>query len=197
MNKSAIILLLVCQGLVYGQTITGFGNSPSDFTILESTFTTTTQGATNLYVSGPDNTSLISGVLTTPVFLDATETPFESWHLNLTGSRTSTQTGTFSIELYDESFNSIKYNANWSGFSAVASTQVMTYASSSGAFNGTVQYLIISTGGTGDTINFTFDNLSAQPIPEPSACMTITGFGVLGYALLTRRRSATRTAGRT
>lgn len=193
MRKSALTLLVVVQSLATGQTITGFGNSPSDFTILESTFSTTTQAATNLFVSGPDNTSLISGVLTTPVFLDATETPFESWRLNLTGSRTSTQTGTFSIELFDESFNSIKYNANWSGFAPVASTQTMTYASSSGTFNGTVQYLIISTGGTGDTMNFTFDNLSAQPIPEPSVFMTITAFGVLGYTLLNRRRSTNQT----
>lgn len=194
MKRILISTLLFIQFITHAQTITGFGGSPADFTILDSTFTTTTQGSTNLYVEGPDNTSLVSGVLANPVFLDSSESPFSLWRLNLTGSHTSSQTGTFSIELFDENFSSIKYNANWSGFSAVSSTQVMSYASSTGVFNGTVQYLIISTGGTGDIINFTFDNLSAQPIPEPSAYMTVSAFGVLIYTLMWRRRNANQKA---
>jgi PEP-CTERM motif len=192
-NITLICGLAVGLGVSHAQTITGFGSVElPTFTQTGSSFSTNTPSATNFLIIGSDFGSTLTGSVSSFTFVGA----LASYHLNLTGTLVYTgapiaaPSSLFQIQLYDSAENVAIYQAAWTGFAnSTASSVLMTYQSSDPTFDGTVTLISLATSGSGATVNFTLDNLSVQPVPEPATYIVLASIGALGYSLIRRRRT--------
>jgi hypothetical protein len=192
LTKLVAALILATGVSLQAQTITGFGSgdflindSNSSFDIGTSPVQTSSattfsgvDGGTGFYISLNTPVALVSGFAAKPLKLTAT--------LNVANSNG------FAIELFDINGVSAAYSGYWSSFVTGASTEVtLTYDSTSPGFTGTVIAVLLGTGGTGQTLNVTLDNLAVVvPVPEPSTYAALSGIAVLGFVAYRRRRSA-------
>lgn len=190
MNKTLTLSLFACAALsAHAQTITGFGTGQYSNLFADGTFATTAT-STTLQIVGPDGgTQVFANVA--PIVLSG---DFTTATLTLTGTLGLANTNAFKIAIFDALGGDITYKGNWSSFTvANAGSVSLTFDSSAAAFNGTVDSIQLLTGGTGQTVNFTFDNLAYAPavvVPEPSTYASLAGVAVLGFVAYRRRRVA-------
>jgi hypothetical protein len=112
--------------------------------------------------------------------------------LSLTGNLsalTPSAVDSFQIELFDAEFDSVFSNFAWSSFSGGSS--VFSALSSNAAFSGNVVSINLNLGGlTGETVSFTFSDLTAlAAIPEPNT-IALLSLGVLVGAAAARSRTS-------
>lgn len=189
LTKLVAALILAGSVSLQAQTITGFGSG--DFLINDANSssdigTSPVQTSTNITFSGVDGGTGFYVVLNTPVSVGV------NWFPELTATLNVANTNGFGIEVFDTDGGSVVFNGNWSSFTTGASSTVTLGYSANNAFNGTAAAVLLSTGGTGQTLNVTFDQLSVPgaAIPEPSTYAALSGIAVLGFVAYRRRRSA-------
>jgi hypothetical protein len=202
-----LLLNLLWMTPVSAQVITGFGTSKFNPMNLGSDL----QGAwTNPGVGSQNSTSVsITGATndfdgTSGIVVDLSQFSRSSVNiagnlgqLTLTGTLNSATPGTdtFSIKLYDSSFNSLSYQFNWSSFAGGGANGVAVTANllaPNPSFNGTVAFWTLNlfgiSGDSPNTVGFTFDQLQAGPVPEPSTyALMALGLGVMGFCLYRRQ----------
>ena len=187
------------------QIITGFGTSQTNpFNIGTypsgdllgnwggtGSLTTTSASVTN--ASNDSSSNGIFATLTTPVAITGNTS-----QLTLTGTLNSATPGTntFSITLYDSSFNTLVYQFNWSSFTGTNPVAVTaSLVAPDASFNGTVSNWGLGLFGPGGdsptTVSFTFDDLQSGAVPEPSTYALLTlGLGVLGFGFYRRQKNS-------
>jgi hypothetical protein len=169
------LLLLSCQA--YSQIITGFGTG--DFTVTFSDFSTS-QSASALTITGLDAGDSLYGNFST-VVIGAAPT------LSLLGTKTTTVSSNFQIEIFDASDNSRLYQGSLASFVQNTETNVaLTFLSESGVFNGTAVRLGFLTTGSGSNVGLTMNTLSA--VPEPATWALLAG-SLTTVMIFRRRRS--------
>jgi hypothetical protein len=190
LTKLVAALILATGVSLQAQTITGFGSG--DFLINDSNSsfdigTSPVQTSTTTTFSGVDGGTGFYVVLQTPVALVS---GFAAKPLILTATLNVANTNGFAVELFDSEGISAAYTGSWSSFTTGVSQEVtLTYGSTGPGFTGTVVAVLLGTGGTGQTLNVTFDKLLV-PVPEPSTYAALSGIAVLGFVAYRRRRSA-------
>jgi hypothetical protein len=189
LTKLVAALILAGSVSLQAQTITGFGSGDFLINDANSSFdigTSPVQTSTNITFSGVDGGTGFYVVLNTPVFLGL------GWFPELTATLNVANTNGFGIEVFDTDGASVAFSGNWSSFTTGASSTVTLDYLGGLAFNGTAAAVLLSTGGTGQTLNVTFDQLSVPgaAIPEPSTYAALSGIAVLGFVAYRRRRSA-------
>jgi hypothetical protein len=190
LTKLVAALILAGSVSLQAQTITGFGSGDFLINDANSSFdigTSPVQTSTNITFSGVDGGTGFYVVLNTPVVL---VNGFAASPLILTATLNVANANGFGVELFDSDGASAAYSGFWSSFATGASTEAtLTYASTAPGFTGTVVAVLLSTGGTGQTLNVTFDKLIVA-VPEPSTYAALSGIAVLGFVAYRRRRSA-------
>jgi len=190
LTKLVAALILAGSVSLQAQTITGFGSGDFLFNDVNSSFdigTSPVQTSTNITFSGVDGGTGFYVVLNTPVVL---VNGFEASPLKLTATLNVANTNGFGLELFDSDGVSAAYTGNWSSFTAGVSQEViLTYSNTGSGFNGNVGAVLLGTGGTGQTLNVTLDQLVVA-VPEPSTYAALSGIAVLGFVAYRRRRSA-------
>lgn len=173
------------------QIITGFGSSqvnPVPITALQTGWTGT-QTSTVLNIVGTD---IAGGIYSTNA---ASVTLNNLSQLTLTGQLTSMAplpTSPFFVVLYDDSFNTLTYEFNWSSFSNGSLDSVTATSPVDSAFDGQVDSWGLQVDGTGTPFTFTFDQLAAPSeaaVPEPST-YAMLGLGMLALVVWQRRNKA-------
>ena len=114
--------------------------------------------------------------------------------LNLTGLATAPTSGGFTITLEGGVGNYVSTTFNWNSFTASSST--VTVAVNTNSIPGGFQWNNIvgwtwDSGGSGNSMNATFTQLTATAVPEPStyALLAMSALG-LGGDVVRRRRSS-------
>jgi len=185
LTKLVAALILAGSVSLQAQTITGFGSGDFLINDANSSFdigTSPVQTSTNITFSGVDGGTSFYVVLNTPVSMGFGFSP------SLTATLNVANTNGFGIEVFDTVGASVSFSGNWSDFTTGASSTVSLEFAANNGFNGTAAAVLLSTGGTGQTLNVTFDTLAA--IPEPSTYAALSGIAVLGFVAYRRRRSA-------
>jgi hypothetical protein len=196
------LLSLLWTATASAQIITGFGstqlnpfNLATDLVGTNGNWVNTgSQSSTTVTITNAPNaftgSNGIFSTLTTPENIIG-----NTGHLTLVGTLNSAvpTTNSFLIALFDSSFNELDYNFNWSSFSG-GNTVTVILGGSSGVFNGTVSSWSLSPqGGALDssTVGFTFDQLEAGVVPEPSTyAMMVLGLGLLGFGLYRHQKNS-------
>lgn len=182
--QSLLSFLLISASAASAQTLTGFGTT--EFTLFpgsETYFTSYNQTATTLNIVASDQGTLIAGLFATTPLSQPPST------LLLTATLTTNPASNFEIQLFDGENLNYTYSGNWSSFGTGSQQTVPLSLTSTWpvTFNlTTVQGFAMNLGGSGSTLNVTFDNLSA--IPEPSTYAALTGLAALGLAAYRRSR---------
>jgi hypothetical protein len=196
------LLTLIWTTPASAQIITGFGtaqtnpfNLATDLVGTNGNWVNTgSQNATSITITNAPNASTgsngIFSILSTSKNITG-----NTGLLTLTGTLNSAPptTNSFLISLFDSSSNELDYDFNWSSFSGGGSNGAAittSLAGSVGIFNGTVvSWSLSPQGGPGDSsfVGFTFDQLAAGAVPEPSTYALI-GLGLLGCCLHHHRR---------
>ena len=189
LTKLVAALILAGSVSLQAQTITGFGSGDFLINDANSIFdigTSPVQTSTNVTFSGVDGGTGFYVVLNTPVFVGF------SWLPQLTATVNVANTNAFGLEVFDTDGGSVAFDGYWSSFTTGASSTVTLQFTSYSGFNGTAAAVLLSTGGTGQTLNVTFDQLTVPgaAIPEPSTYAALSGIAVLGFVAYRRRRSA-------
>lgn len=189
LTKLVAALILAGSVSLQAQTITGFGSGDFLFNDPNSSFdigTSPVQTSSNITFSGVDGGTGFYVVLNAPVSVG-----FE-WFPELTATLNVANANAFGIEVFDTEGGSVAFEGNWSSFTTGASSTVVLGFSSLSGFNGTAAAVLMSTGGTGQTLNVTLDQLTVPgaAIPEPSTYAALSGIAVLGFVAYRRRRSA-------
>jgi hypothetical protein len=189
LTKLVAALILAGSVSLQAQTITGFGSGDFLINDANSSFdigTSPVQTSTDITFSGVDGGTSFYVVLNTPVSVGL------GFDLELTATLNVANTNGFGIELFDTDGASVFFNGIWSSFTTGASSTVTLEFSSFSGFNGTAAAVLLSTGGTGQTLNVTLDQLTVPgaAIPEPSTYAALSGIAVLGFVAYRRRRSA-------
>jgi hypothetical protein len=192
MKHHAILLTIAWAGLSTTSSfadvlLTGFGTG--QITVLPATTFTATQTSSTLNIAGTDG-----GTASFQALFPTVNITGNTLQLALTGTINGTNpASTFEIDLYDGNVFR-EYQSNFSNFgSGTEKTVDLTLLGSDVGFDPTqVQGLAIFFGGTGSTLNFTFDQLSAvgatSVVPEPSTyALLALGFATLGFAYRRRR----------
>lgn len=191
LTKLVAALILAGSVSLQAQTITGFGSGDFLINDANSSFdigTSPVQTSSNITFSGVDGGTGFYVVLNTPVLLNQLNPD-----LSLTATLNAANTNGFGLELFDSDGANAVFTGLWSDFTVGSSiTSVLTVASVTPGFSGTVAAILLSTGGTGQTLNVTFDTLAltGAAIPEPSTYAALCGIAVLGFVAYRRRRSA-------
>lgn len=184
-----LALVLAVTPVIGGQTIlTGFGTGQFTLDTENSLLLSSSQTATALTISVNDQTGAFAGLFSAPVNISG-----QSSALVFTATVTATNPASnFQLQIYDgNSFFS--FNGNWGSFVTGASTSVMLPASSTDPFDFTnVQGFQLLFGGTGSTLNVTFDQLTTSAIPEPSTYAFLAGIAAFGVCIARRRFLAGR-----
>lgn len=174
------LTFLVCK-CFSNISITSFGSSENPHFSVNNTFTsftTITQSASSLQLSGTDQNSLY-GDFTTLDLSSYTEN-----QLTLYGNVTVNPLTNFSLDLYDSSNNIATYSST--SYSNLSSGASLSFVSYTGTFDwANVNGLQLLTGGAGSSLTFSLTGL--EIVPEPSNYASIIGFVALSLALLRRR----------
>lgn len=190
MRKLFLTILLL--GAVFpcglrAQVITAFGTTA--FSVTGSDFSTTTQDASTLFLSG-SATSTMLGSLTVSVPVSATLS-----QISLTATQTTNLSDQFQIGLYDSDLNGRLYTASLSSFPQNSQTTVILSFSAvdnSGTgspFSGIVSSIaFIGAGSVSNTIGITLTSVSA--VPEPATYAALFGAASLGFCIWRKRRAA-------
>jgi hypothetical protein len=163
------------------EVITGFGtsevnpfNTGTDFFGWTGSQDTTTVTVTNQ----PDNvgTSMFQSLSSSVSISGNTD-------IRLTGTLTGAtpSVDSFTISLFDGSFNEALASFAWSDFSGGAA--VSSSLTGLGDLTGNIESWGLNTGGSGSLVSFVFDDLAL--VPEPSSLLLIA-LGMFG--LVSRRR---------
>jgi len=188
----ALAVTMVTQA--HAQTlITGFGNSPADFSLIGASGLATTASASTFEVSGTDGGSNFLGSISSPVSVGNPLT------LQLTAllTNSSVATSTFQIEILDSNFNGLIYTGSFNSFTkGVNSTITLNFLGTDnniGPFSGTVGNIAFNTSGGGQFFDLTFDTLTtsaATPEPSSIALLVIGGLVLVGGARAFRKANA-------
>lgn len=181
---ASLVTFAVTASYSSAQTITGFGSG--DFTI-DGGDLTTTQTAGAFTISGTDG----GGATTYGSFVTVQLTSFATSTLALRATATSAPSSAFTVDLYDSDDRVATWTGSWSSFTVGSESTVnLTFITAASGFNGNVYALQFNTAGVGAPLSFSFDNLAAVPVPEPSAFAAIAGIAMLGAVAYRRRRVA-------
>lgn len=181
-------ILLLSGGLMQAASValTGFGSA--EFTDAGSS--SFIQTSTTTQYNGNDQTGTFLGTFS-PV--DITEfTASVTLTVTLSGTNPASN---FVLQLWDGGSEFRDYSGNWGSFSLGVPTTVMLTATTPaiGSFNtSTVQGMQLLLGGSGNPLNVTFDNLTANSsaaVPEVSTYASLAGTAGLIFAMARRRRS--------
>ena len=180
-------VLLLAGGSMHAASVslTGFGSS--EFT--DGGSSSFIQTSTTTQYNGNDQTGSFLGTFS-PVDITGFTS---SITLTATLSGANPSSG-FILELWDGGSEFRDYSGNWSSFSSGAPATVVFTATTPtiGSFNvTTVQGMQLLFGGTGSTLNITFDTLtanSAAVVPEPATYAGLAGAAGLIMAVWRRRR---------
>lgn len=166
----------------FSAQITGFGSS--EVSVAFSDFSDVATGS-SYQISGSDSGSILSLNLISPVSIGAAPTA-----ISLTAFVTTNPTSSFSIELRDTASSLIRFDGSFSSFTTGATSTVdLSYVS--GTTNGTINRIILTTNGFGNTLNVTLDNLATvSAVPEPATYAALFGVASLGFVAWRKRRAA-------
>lgn len=174
------LTFLVCK-CFSNVSITSFGSSENPSFSVDNTFTdftTITQSASSLQLSGTDQDSLY-GNFTTLDLSSYTEN-----QLTIYGNVTLDPLTNFTMGLRDN--NGVIATYSSTSYSNLASGVSLSFVSYDGSFNWSdVNGLELLTGGAGSSLTFSLTGL--EIVPEPSNYASIIGFIALSLALLRRR----------
>lgn len=174
------LTFLVCK-CFSNISITSFGSSENPSFLVDNTFTsftTITQSASSLQLSGTDQNSLY-GNFTTLDLSSYTEN-----QLTIYGNVTLDPLTNFTMGLRDN--NGVIATYSSTSYSNLASGVSLSFVSYGGSFNWSdVNGLELLTGGAGSSLTFSLTGL--EIVPEPSNYASIIGFIALSLALLRRR----------
>lgn len=189
MRKLFLSILLLGAVLSCGnaQTITTFGTSA--FSVVGSDFTTTTQDASTLFLSG-SATSTMLGSLTVSVPVSTTLS-----QISLTATQTTNLSDQFQIGIYDSNLNGRLYTGLLSNFSqnnqttVILSFSAVDNSGTGSPFNGVISSIaFIGAGSVSNTIGITLSSVSA--VPEPATYAALFGAASLGFCVWRKRRAA-------
>jgi hypothetical protein len=166
-------------------TITTFGNvsSPTFTSDSYTTFSSVTQSASSIDISGTD-LQVLSGTFNT---VDLTSVWGNS--LTLIGTAGTAPSTTFNITLYDaENDTAVFTGGAWSDLNGMGQTLLSLFSETANFDADTVYAMELATGGGGDSVVANFTGLTLSAVPEPSTFAALAGLCALGAVMVRRRR---------
>lgn len=158
----AVATLLSVLPAAQAVVISSFGET--DFTVDygTSTFASIITHPDNVEVSGTDFGESMAGTFV-PVDISGLS------RISLTGTvNGDNPDSAFTVLLFNSTFDqSREYSGNMSSFGSTSSSLLLSFVSESSSFTDVAGFQFIG-GGSGSPLEFTFEELSATAVPEPS-----------------------------
>ena len=169
-----------------------FSSGSSQFRIMQnSPGMTSATGATNLWTISSGTTATPTWNFTGALTAGGTNQLFDSGISVVTGHVYS-----FSL-LLDMTGKSYVGTVTDLNTSASFTSDVIFFRNQGSVTSTALEFgALLASGGstTGQSMNFSVDNISVSNIPEPSTVAALMGVGALGITLVTRRRKVTKSA---
>lgn len=149
-----------------------------------STFSTINVNSTNIHVGGTDLAEILYGTFDPVDITGLTQ-------ISLTGILSGDNPDSFfEVWLFDNTLTAYRaYSGHMSSFGNTSSSVVLTFESESSPFDEVGGFYFVG-AGLGSPLNFTFEAVTAESIPEPSlSALIILGLG--GLCCIRRRRRST------